>query len=731
MSLSSYSTIVIAVLCASSIELQYAVYAQDTEKLEEIVVTAQKREQEILDVPISLSVLSGTSIESAGAHNLADLNGLVPNTVLHAFGVVYNGLNFSTRGIGFWDTDPAADMKTKVLVDGIAHSRNTGLLHDQIDIERIEVLRGPQGTIFGRSSLAGTINIVTRPVSPDRDLNLRFDVGNFGARTYRLSGESGDMMDSTLRTRFTHVIRSFGGYTYNAFNQTSIGTSDSDATRLKVDHTLGNMNNTFVVYRNDDNTHGLPLTNLAQDPHGTSDGDIDQIYLDEDGGGRSTEEGITLLTDVELESGTLSVVANTHQSYWWNGTDLDARAGTTPPAPGPRPNLLIHLGLELDHKSDSIEFRFADETGGEFDFLAGSYFFLEESIRDLNQNIGFPFSPTPLLRDAYLLANTKQRTRSYAVFTQADYHVTDFVSLVFGGRYSEDYKNIHVTNYSLPPPAPQLSPQFLNLSHTWDQLTWKFGANFRPHEDLSCYATISTGFKPGGFTGRATVAANVGPYFPEYIRNYEAGLKTTRFDGRLRMSMAGFWMEHDDVVGIVRRPNVSGRGTEAVNVNLGDSQIKGIEFETTALLFKQTTIDFAMSFLDAKWHNFMADLNSDGIVTDNKELDLLLAPGWSATFRLHHTQELTKGSLNVSLDGRFQAKHNTFGQSNEPIFYRPTSSIYNSSITYVWSQKGDSISLYARNLTNKRILRTGYRVLFPIATWQSPRQVGVTLQLSL
>lgn len=727
----SYSTILVAALVASAAEIQFTAYAQDSEKLEEVVVTAQKREQEILEVPISLSVLPGASVESGGAHNLEDLNGLVPNTVLHAFGIVYNGLNFSTRGIGFWDTDPAADMKTKVLIDGVAHSRNTGLLHDQIDVERIEVLRGPQGTIFGRSSLAGTINIVTRPVRAERDLSLRLDAGNYGARTYRVSGESGDMLDSTLRARFTHVNRSYGGHTYNAFNQTSIGTSDSDATRLKVDHTMGNMNNTLVVYRNDDDTHGLPLTNLTQDPRGIADGDIDRIYLDEDGGGRSTEEGITLLTDVELESGTLSVVTNSHTSYWWNGTDVDGRAGTTPPAPGPRPNLIVHLSLELDHKSDSIEFRFADETGGRIDFLAGTYFFLEESIRDLNQNIGPPFSPTPSLRDAYIATNTKQRTRSYAVFAQADYHVNEVVSLVAGGRYSEDQKNIHVTNFSVPPPAPQRPPQFLNISHSWDQFTWKVGANFRPHADLSYYATISTGFKPGGFTGRATVAENFGPYFPEYIRNYEVGLKTTRFDGRLRLSMAGFWMEHDDVVGIVRRPNSTGRSTEPVNLNLGDSQINGIEFEATALLFTQTTIDFAMSFLDAKWQNFMADLNSDGIVTDNKDLDLLLAPSWSGTIGLHHKRELTKGTLNFSLDGRFQAKHNTFGQSNDAIFYRPTSSIYNSSVRYTWNQRGDSISLYVRNLTDKRILRTGYRAFFPLATWQPPRHVGVTLELSL
>lgn len=727
----SYSPILFAVSCISVIEIQYTTFAQETEKLEEVVVTAQKREQEILEVPISLSVLPGASVESAGAHSLADLNGLVPNTVLHAFGVVYNGLNFSTRGIGFWDTDPAADMKTKVLIDGVAHSRNTGLLHDQIDIERIEVLRGPQGTIFGRSSLAGTINIVTRPVGAERDLNLRLDAGNFGARTYRVSGESGDMLDLKLRARFTHVNRSYDGHTYNAFNQTSIGTSDSTATRLKVDHTMGNMNNTFVAYRNDDDTHGLPLTNLTQDPHGTADGDIDRIYLDEDGGGRSTEEGITLLSDVELEYGTLSVVANTHTSYWWNGTDLDARAGTTPPAPGPRPNLLVHLGLELDHKSDSIEFRFADETGGDFDYLAGTYFFLEESIRDLKQNIGFPFSSTPSLRDAYIATNTKQRTRSYAVFAQSDYHMTETVSLVVGGRYSEDHKNIHVTNYSVPPPAPQRPPQYLNLSHSWDQFTWKVGANFRPQDELSYYVTISTGFKPGGFTGRATVAENVGPYFPEYIRNYELGLKTTRFDGKLRLSMAGFWMEHNDVVGIVRRPNSTGRGTEAVNLNLGDSQINGIEFEATALLLSQTTIDVAMSFLNAEWHKFTVDLNSDGIVTDNKNLDLLLAPSWSGTIRLHHMREFSKGSLKLSLDGRFQAKHNTFGQSNDAIFYRPTSSIFNSSVTYAWNQKGDSISLYARNLTDKRILRTGYLAFFPLATWQPPRQAGVSIELSI
>ena len=141
--------------------------------IEEVIVTAQKVEQNLQDVPGSVSVLPGSSIEESGANNIVDLNGLAPNVIFQRMVFIQNTANIAIRGIGFFDTDPFADQKTQVLVDGIPHARVTGLGHDQIDVERVEVLRGPQGTLFGRNSLAGTVNIITRDAGAEPGVSAR------------------------------------------------------------------------------------------------------------------------------------------------------------------------------------------------------------------------------------------------------------------------------------------------------------------------------------------------------------------------------------------------------------------------------------------------------------------------------------------------------------------------------------------------------------------------------
>lgn len=706
--------------------------AAESAGLEEVIVVAQKVEQNLEDVPASVSVLPGSYIEESGANNIADLNGTAPNVIFQGMVFIQNTANLAIRGIGFFDTDPFADQKTQVLVDGIPHARVTGLGHDQIDVERIEVLRGPQGTLFGRNSLAGTVNIITRDPGPDPGVSVRAAAGEYGLGKYVLSAETGRMLEDAMRARLTVSTRDYDGHVTNAFNGNRLGGQDSSTLRLKVDHRWANTEVTWTYYQVDEQTDGIATTNLIQDPLGNSDGDVHRINMDTDGFNDSDESGFTLLADVEFGPGTVSLAANSHDADFLLYTDLDGRAGGQPPARGPNPNLNVNIGFDIDHAQDSIELRFHDAHSDRWDYVLGVFAFRENSRRFFHQNIGPPFSATFHFRDSARITTARQRTHSMAGFAQTDLHVNERLSLIAGARLTRDEKRATVSNHGLPPPAPQRAPIVLEPETTWDQPTWKLGARYEYSDSSMGYLTASTGYKAGGFTSRATVPENVGPYDAEYVTNYEAGFKANLLDNRLRVSAAAFLADYEDLVGFVRRTNSTGRGNEPINENLGDVEIKGAEFEASWLLLSSLSVDVALGLLDAEWTTFSVDLNNDGVVTDNSHLDVLMAPTLTAYGAVSYTSELAGSTLEYSLDARYQSRYNSFGESNDDIFYRPATTLMNGSVAWQWGDRGNTISLFGRNLTARNVLRMVIGAsVFPVAVYEPPRLFGVELRLNI
>ena len=608
----------------------------------------------------------------------------------------------------------------------------TGLGHDQIDVERVEVLRGPQGTLFGRNSLAGTVNIITRDASPEAGVSARAAVGEYGLAKYVLTAETGEFMDASLRARLTASTRSYDGHVTNAFTGNRLGAQDSNTVRLKVDHRTPNSETALTYYRVEEESYGMATSNLVQDPRGLSDGDVHLVDMDTDGFNNSEEHGLALLSDIELAAGTVSVVANAHDSDFLLYTDLDGRAGTQPPAPGPNPNLNVNIGFDIDQAQNSFEVRFHDAHSDRWDYIVGVFGFSERSRRFFYQNIGRPFSATFAFEDAARTTIARQRTRSVAAFAQTDLHVTDRLTLIAGGRVTRDEKRARVDNYGLPPPAPQRPPIILEATTTWDQPTWRLGAKYEHSDSLMAYLTISTGYKSGGFTSRATVPENVGPYDAEYVTNHEAGLRANLLGGRLRLSAAAFFADYEDLVGFVRRTNATGRGNEPINANLGNVDINGVEFESSWVLTPNLDVDFALGWLDAEWDTFSIDLNNDGVVTDNSHLDVLMAPTLTAYGAARYTAQIAPGALEFQFDARYQSRYNTFGESNDEIFYRPGTTLINGSITWDWGEGGNSVSLFGRNLTDKSAPTVVIGAsIFPVAVYEAPRLLGVELRLNI
>ena len=702
---------------------------QEGRTLDEILVVAQKVEENIEDVPSSVSALDGIQIEALGAIDLTDLNGLVPNTIKQRV-MVGNGGSFAIRGIGFYETDPLSDSKTQVLVDGAPHARNTGVLHDQIDVERVEILRGPQGPLFGRTSLAGTINVITKDASDEPGFISRLSLAEYGTRHLRLSADSGSVFDGSVRARLSAGFRNYDGHVKNDYDDEFLGGTDATNFRFKVDHDLDRIHTTLTAYRLDEDVDGLPVTNFQQDPRGTADGDVHLVRQDEHGFAESAEKGLTLRSDFSIEPGTLTFLANTQTADFLSWFDLDGRAGTEPPVRGG--GLIINLGFGIEHEEDSLEIRFRDAHSERWDYTAGVFLFQEESTRTSYQNNGAPYSDTYGFEDAFITVVANQETKTVAAFGQADYHVSDAFSLVFGGRLTQDEKTVHIRHDPRPPPAEQTPPRRLSLTNTWDQPTWRVGGTYDVSEATMIYLTSSTGFKPGGFNGRATRVQNIGPYEAEYVTNHEFGLKSELLDRRGRISAAAFVMDYEKLVGLVRRPNFTGRGTEAIAINLGDVGIRGIEVESEWLLSPNLAMNLSLGHLSASWAEFVVDLNNDGIETDNSHLDVMMAPRWSAFGSVRYsrdTDRLPDSRLEFSLDARYQSRYNAYGQSNEDTYYRSAATKWNGAVSFLWGE-GNSVSLFGRNLTNEAAIAFAYNALVPWGSFDPPRVVGIEIQIT-
>ena len=716
------------ILLTASANVNIAVGADDI-TLEEIIVTAQKVEQNVLNVPVSVSVIQGALLEENGANNISDLDGIAPNVILKNVLLMENGGNFAIRGIGFFDIDPFSDQKTQIMVDGVPHARNTGVVYDQVDIQRVEILRGPQGTLFGRGSMAGTVNYVSRLAADEAGVSTRISAGEYGMAKYGLTAETGAMFDGALRTRLTSSRRLYNGHITNAFSGKKLGVLDSRNTRLRIDHDGEYGESSLIVYKIGDTVQGLGLSSQFQDPYGLSDGDVNLINIDQEGFRDSGERGFTVLSEINLNYGYLALLANSHKSDFLVYSDLDGWVSAQPSNPGGSFVDPFNLGFDIGQEQESFELRYHNEEDGRWSLVTGAFLFREEIERFFHLNTGPPFSRTLLFGDSFRTAEARQDTQSLAVFGQAEYAVSDTVSLIVGGRMTHEEKSAELID--LPPqsspdaPATRLTP-----SHDWDQPTWKLGIEYQPDDTTMYYLTASTGYKPGGFNGRATLPENVGPYAAERSTSIEAGVKGSMLENRMRFAAAGFFIEYTDFVGLVRRPTASGQGTESVRDNIGAMSIHGLEFESTWLAAPGFVIDFALGYLNAGWDNYNADLTGDGVVTDNSHFQILLAPEFSTYTAMTYSQELADSTLQYRLDMRYQGGYNTYGRSNEDYYFRPATAKVNGSVTWVWGQDGNSISVFGKNLTDRQVITQAIVALYPVMKFDAPRMFGIELKLN-
>ncbi|WP_158084651.1 TonB-dependent receptor [Henriciella pelagia] len=744
-------------LCASALGLifSHSAFAQDVSgpaadaspeegeavaRLGQVVVTAQRREETAQNVPVSLTAVSGAELEAKAVTDLDELSqGIV--------GISYDNTSIATpelyiRGVGTNRRDIGSDPSSAVYVDDIYQPRFSNVLSGLVDLERVEVLRGPQGTLFGRNTIGGAISATTSAPSDEFEGRIYGTVGNKEhiAGGGSLSGPLSDRVRARLSGgyadeegfMFDNVSGKDNGVrTYSVRGKIEFDLTDSLLFRLGANYTDTNQGGTFLHAANTPLFIASPFV-----PQATAlDGDRYRGDYSLPGENDLQHQQI----DARLIWSGDAVTATAITS--WIGfeqtatQDLDATAF----------DIVTYEGV-TDTDTYSAELRLASNDGGGATFgdrlswVAGIYYFNDKGDEGATFTTGTdsivsflaanptqtpPFSPG-VLRKADQTNQTTDMT-SVAVYGQGTLSLTDYLSLTLGARYTEDDRDYtHTSINGLPGVPLPVVPQSFSLpgnlkSNSFDP---KVGLEFRPVDDVMFYTSYSEGFKSGAVQSTATTIQIAGRSAdPETVKAYEVGMKSEFFSNRFRLNIAAFQNEFEDLQ--VRRVVVFPGGfSSAIIENAASSTIKGLEIETSAVLSPELQINASYAYLDASYDSYVVDANAGIDFSGN---DLVRTPHHRYNLETIYTKAFGEAELQL------RAAYNYIGEfyyqpANLPRDLEESHGLISASAQYTFPNGTTSIQLWGRNLGNEEY-RTYSNLLDQQVTegWSAKRTFGVTV----
>lgn len=759
---------------------------EDDGAIRDIVVTAQKREESVQTVPIAVTALDSQALNAATIEDIRDIAGRVPSLVVDNVGAGPSAAAISIRGISFEDIEKSFDPAVGVVVDGVFIGTNTGQLLDSFDMERVEVLRGPQGTLFGRNTIGGVISVTRTKPTEDFGVRGQFAYSNFDTKRGRLVLNSGTLGDFIALKAFGFYDKTDGFYR-NVTKNKREGEYEVLTAGLSALITPAEGITALITYehmRERGETIVAPLSETGKDLICLAPGAPGFSPAAECNRGRQKDRGlyttfsaidtpvkndtdaITANIDIELGGGfTLSSVTGYRQNDESVRQDFDASSA----------NFFDTL-RQQDYEQFSQELRVEGDIADGINLLVGGYYFDSSYTLDQSTNFGVVLGQgaTAVLRQF-----VDHKSKSYAGFADAQIKLTDRLSLGLGARYTRDKKSIF-NNYgrigalvrlTLPSftgvecvgvtgtfsPAPGVVLPVFGAANncsgreSFGKFTYRANLDYEIGENKLLYASVSRGFRSGGFNGRSSSPTTLGPYDPETVDAYEVGLKADWLDRRLRTNIAFYYTKYDNKQEEVVQPAPPGSASpqETVVKNASSADIKGAEVEVVAQLSRDLTFNASFSYTDAEYNRFFNDVvglttgsPADGIPDDVSTLTLRRAPKfqWSAGF--NYSRELGAGRLDFNTLLRFQSKYQTCIAPNPP---RIPGAIRNddrcrtedredlsAQLGYtfpVGPEQEVSVALFGRNLTNHKGLASTLPVagLFTFGAARQPRTYGVEL----
>lgn len=594
-----------ALAVAGALSAPFALAQQTGGPLEEIVVTAQKRAESVQDVPISIVAVTGDELARTGQADFLNFSGRMPTLQYSQAG---GEAQIYIRGIGSNLLAVGSDPSVAIHLDGVYLGRPNMGLNQFLDVDRVEVLRGPQGTLYGRNATGGSINIISK--QPTNDFEGYIGAGTGSFNRMELNGAVGGPISDQWGFRIAGRYVKDDGYVkdLDPAGTNKLDDQDLKAARgilsfqptqgftasLSYDYSDFNNGNTAVRPNDSLGTAqvfgAIPTASILEERN-----DFD-TFMDWQTGGPTLNMTWDITDRIQLTSITARKTFDMDFFFNTDGTELN----------------VTRTSEIFSTRQLSQELRLASTGDSRLQWIAGGYYLDEDKDGALGlvRQLG-----VPSLRSFNIFATNK--TKAYAIFGELYYNLTDRVKLTAGVRYSnekkDDYNELNFVLANAANPAsevnlglfgninyaacgPMLCPnQSRTDSRSWSDTTPKLGIDFKLQDDVLLYASYTEGFKSGGYND---YQPNNPVFDPETIKSYEIGAKTDWMDGRLRLNAAAFWYDYSDL-----QVTTFFQSLTLVS-NAATAKVKGIDFELLAQPAERFNFGLSMSYLDATYDKF-------------------------------------------------------------------------------------------------------------------------------
>lgn len=719
-----YSAAMAAALTATIASSGYAQEANDpvenvaVSTVSDIVVTAQRREQRLQEVPLAVSAFSMETLQDGKVESLLNLDGKVPNVVLAPVGAYPFASAFFIRGLGYADVESSFEPSVGVELDGVYLSRNVGAVQDFFDIGGVTILRGPQGTLYGRNTIGGVVSVQSRAPTFDFGARGQLTFGSNGRQELR-AGVEGALIEDKLAGKFSILAKTYDGYIKNDDGR-DLGAQDVLSMRGAL---LWQPSATFdatliVDYTKDEGTgaafQNASLPNMVLPQYGEyadDDGDPFLAHVGDDIFSDLEALGLTLNANWDLGPVTLTSITGYRKTDTEVLSDFDAT---------PLKFMTVHR--DETHDQFSQEFRLSSNTEGKLNYVLGAYFMTQEYDIGTGQH-GLVFGGPNAGSTIY----TSQKSDSWALFGQADYELITGLTLTAGARYSKEEKTFTT--------QPLFYPDSETFDASFDDFSPKLGISYKWSDTLMTYAQYSRGFRAGGFNGRAGSFDAVGPYDSETVDSYEIGVKSDLFNRRLRLNAAVFTSDYQDMQQSVQQLIPGTLINQTLVANVGAATIAGFEGEATALLTDAFTVTASVGYLDASYDDFTADLGDGLGLIDRTYLPMPYAPKWSNSVTFNYKQNFDFGQVTAQASIRrmtdMYTSFNTLNATSD-LTMRKSNTIVDGSIGLELPDGRWRVSLWGKNLTDELVINNTFGVgaLLASRVYQPPREVGVDLSFT-
>ena len=726
--------------------------------IEEIIVTARKKDESIQDVPLAVTAITD-QLQEQSVRRIEDIQAFAPNLFINRTPGIASGAAITIRGVASLESDKSFDPSIGVVMDGMFLGTSSGVLLENFDIERIEVLRGPQGTLFGKNTTGGILNIIRTPVSlDDKSLDLSLTGGEYGREDIKAVVQIPIIQDTLGLKLFGAKIK-HDGHVKNTTLGKDVGGDDktnygfaalwapTENFDIKVHYEIMEDKSEQGAYVNRNRVGELActITQIGFDP-------ANGCEINANDGPDSTESDGLNFSDNDYESTIITANYDTDHflyTYIYSLRDMDEQ--NMQDFDG-APAHLLRMNFFNDWEQTSHEFRVTSQFSDKFQFIAGLYdwetdFDQRWDVFDLFyqlSRLGIPpwgsgrqgaegYSDVfPWEDDVAGNNGQSQKTTSTAAFFSGDWYVTDAWTLTVGFRWTEEEKDF-VGGASAPgyyplrgEPWPGIfNPYFANQK--WTETTPKVGVRYQFNDDVMFYGSYSEGFKSGGFFARQANYLIDPSYDPEYVKNYEFGWKTSLLGGRMIFNGAIFRSAYDDKQESILIP-VNLANVATVVRNASSLEMNGIELEARYQITEAWDVLVTYGYLDSEYDDYIADLTGDGIITDNSDLVSRNTPENTFGLTTSYTAQIGNGDLRARVSYRWRDEMET-NSSNDPLGH--LDSIHNVNATISYSIQNYRVSVWGRNITDEREQR--WSTIGGLTTrgwWNEPSTYGVTLSAS-